>query len=324
MQNTGPDRQSDKTLHVAVAAILNSRGQVLISLRPDHVHQGGLWEFPGGKLEPGESVQDALQREIHEELDITIVHQRPLIRIPYRYPDRSVLLDVWTVDVYEGEPHGKEGQPVKWVAIEDLCDARFPAANQPIVRALQLPSKYLITPEPTLRADDFVEHLQACLDTGIRLVQLRAKNMGRDDYCVLARRAIVLCHEYGAKILLNTDTDLVQSLGADGVHLTSQCMQCTQERPLPQGYLVAASCHSLDEMRTAQQAGADFAMLSPVLPTATHPDASPLGWPAFSQSVNQVALPVYALGGMKASHFDTAIAHGAQGIAAIRALWDDV
>ena len=320
-QNTGPDRQ---VLHVAVAAIVNNQGQVLVSLRPDHVHQGGLWEFPGGKLESGESVQDALQREIHEELGISVEQQRPLIRIPHHYPDRSVLLDVWKVDAFHGEPHGKEGQPIEWVAIDSLADENFPAANRPIIRALQLPAKYLITPEPTLPADGFEEHLQACLDKGIRLVQLRAKALDRENYCALARRVIELCHAYGAKILLNSDADLVQTLGADGLHLTSQRLHQTRERPLPQAYLLAASCHTLDELRVAQQAGADFAMLSPVLPTASHPDASPLGWPAFSQSVDQVAIPVYALGGMQPAHCDTAIAHGAQGIAAIRALWDDV
>jgi len=247
-----------------------------------------------------------------------------LIRIPYQYPDRSVLLDVWKVDAFHGEPHGKEGQPVEWVAVDRLGDKNFPAANRPIIRALQLPSKYLITPEPTLPAEDFVEQLQACLDKGIRLVQLRAKNLDKDEYGALARQAIALCHEYGAKILLNTDAGLVQALGADGLHLTSQRLQQTRERPLPQAYLLAASCHTLDELHAAQQAGVDFAMLSPVLPTASHPDASPLGWPAFSQSIDQVAMPVYALGGMQPAHCDTAIAHGAQGIAAIRALWVDV
>jgi len=320
MQNTGPDG----VLHVAVAAIVNTSGQVLVSQRPQHVHQGGLWEFPGGKIESGESVQEALQREIHEELGISIVHQRPLIRIPFRYPDRSVLLDVWVVDTYQGEPHGKEGQPIKWVAIDSLRGEHFPAANQPIISALQLPSKYLITPEPTPDDESFVKHLQACLDKGVRLVQLRAKNLNKNNYHALARQVIGLCHEYGAKILLNTEADLVQALGADGLHLTSQRLQQTRERPLPADYLVAASCHTLEELSAAQRAGADFAMLSPVLPTASHPDANPLGWPAFSRSIDRIAMPVYALGGMKPAHCETAIAHGAQGIAAIRALWDDV
>jgi len=292
MPNTGPD----EVLHVAVAAIVNSGGQVLVSQRPEHVHQGGLWEFPGGKIESGESVQEALQREIHEELGISIVHQRPLIRVPFRYPDRSVLLDVWAVDEYQGEPHGKEGQPVKWVAVDSLRREQFPAANEPIISALQLPSKYLITPEPDPAAEGFVEHLQACLDKGVRLVQLRAKNLDEDAYRTLAREVIGLCHEYGAKILLNTEADLVQALGADGLHLTSQRLQQTRERPLPLTYLVAASCHTPDELCAAQSAGADFAMLSPVLPTASHPDANPLGWPAFAHCIDRVAMPVYALG----------------------------
>ncbi len=156
------------------------------------------------------------------------------------------------------------------------------------------------------------------------ILQLRAKNLDEDAYRTLAREVIGLCHEYSAKILLNTEADLVQALGADGLHLTSQRLQQTRERPLPAGYLVAASCHTLDELAAAQSAGADFAMLSPVLPTASHPDANPLGWPAFSHSIDRIAMPVYALGGMKPAHCETAIAHGAPGLAAIRALWDDV
>ncbi len=313
-----------ETLHVAVAAIVNDRGQVLVSLRPDHVHQGGLWEFPGGKLERGESVEEALQREIFEELGISIRQQQPLIRIAHRYPDRSVLLDVRRVTSFDGEPHGKEGQPVHWRAIDGLVDERFPAANRPIIRALQLPDRYLITPEPGLPAEDFLARLQARVEKGIRLVQLRAKNLDEGEYRALAAEAIALCHRQGAQILLNADAGLVQALGADGLHLTSAQAKQARARPLPPGYLVAASCHTRAELRAAQEMGADFAMLSPVLPTASHPDATPLGWDAFSRYVDAAALPVYALGGMQPVHCATAIAHGAQGIAAIRALWDDV
>ena len=309
-------------LHVAVAAIVNQRDEVLVSLRPDHVHQGGLWEFPGGKLEAGESVQDALRREIHEELGIEIASQQPLIRIPHQYPERAVLLDVWKVEAFGGEPHGREGQRVEWRAIDQLHDTDFPVANRPIIRALQLPEKYLITPEPV--DNDFIAHLQACLARGIRLVQLRARKLDEQRYMNLAQQAVACCHAAGAKLLLNADASLVEQLNADGVHLDSRRLQHASQRPLPDNLLVAASCHSRQELDKAQQIGADFALLSPVLATASHPDASPLGWEAFAESVAQVALPVYALGGMQPAHCETAIAHGAQGIAAIRALWDDV
>ena len=308
-------------LHVAVAAIVNERNEVLVSLRPDHVHQGGLWECPGGKLEANETVQDALQREIHEELGVDIVRQRPLIRIPHHYPEQSVLLDVWLVEDFTGQPHGREGQPVEWRAIDQLRNTDFPVANRPIIRALQLPEKYLITPEP---ADDFIAHLQACLDNGIRLVQLRARKLDEQGYIDLARQAAACCHAVGAKLLINADPGLVAQVNADGVHLDSRRLQHTDQRPLPEHLLVAASCHTRQELDRAQQIGADFALLSPVLATASHPEASPLGWEAFADCVAQVALPVYALGGMQPAHCDTAIAHGAQGIAAIRALWDAV
>jgi len=308
-------------LHVAVAAIVNEQDEVLVSLRPDHVHQGGLWEFPGGKLEANETVQDALQREIHEELGIGIVRQRPLIQVPHHYPEQNVLLDVWKVESFTGQPHGREGQPVEWRAIEALRDADFPLANRPVIRALQLPEKYLITPEP---ADDFIAHLQVCLDNGIRLVQLRAKELDTQGYISLAQQAAARCHAVGAKLLLNADPGLVAQVNADGVHLDSRRLQQTDRRPLSEGLLVAASCHTREELDRAQQIGADFALLSPVLPTASHPGTPALGWEAFADCVAQVALPVYALGGMQPAHCAAAITNGAQGIAAIRALWDAV
>jgi 8-oxo-dGTP diphosphatase len=127
-------------LHVAVGVIRNAAGQILISRRHRHSHQGGLWEFPGGKVETGESVTAALQRELREELDIEIRHPRALLEIAHDYHDKSVLLDVWLIDEFRGEPRGCEGQPLAWCAPERLSDHAFPAANVPIVEAcLTLP-----------------------------------------------------------------------------------------------------------------------------------------------------------------------------------------
>jgi len=192
MRNTAAECVAAPVTHVAVAAIVNERQQVLVSLRPEHVHQGGLWEFPGGKLEAGESVQAALKREIHEELGVSVTRARPLIRIPHRYPDKAVLLDVWRVDAFQGDPHGREGQVVEWLPIDALAARAFPAANRPIIRALQLPLEYLITPEPDGGAEPFLQQLCCSLETGVRLVQLRAKSLSPDAYEALARQAIEL------------------------------------------------------------------------------------------------------------------------------------
>ncbi|MCO6414230.1 MAG: Nudix family hydrolase [Thiogranum sp.] len=321
-RNTAAESVPDGYVQVAVAAIVNDRHEVLISLRPDHVHQGGLWEFPGGKLETGEAVPDALRREIHEELGIVVHDMQPLIRIPHRYSDKAVLLDVWTVNAFEGTAHGQEGQRIEWVSVADLRERDFPEANKAIIHALQLPAEYLITPEPGADENRFLDQLCLALQSGTRLVQLRAKSHNEQQYITLARQAVALCHDFNARILLNADPTLVAALGADGVHLSAHRLRQCRRRPLGEEFWIAASCHGPEELDQAQRMGADFAVLSPVRATASHPQAETLGWPRFASWVDGCAIPVYALGGMTRSDADIARHHGAQGIAAIRALWE--
>jgi len=125
------------SVHVAVAVIVNSNKEVLLALRHIHQHQGGLWEFPGGKVETDESVFDALVRETREELAVTIITAKPLIRIAHDYSDKSVLLEVWTVSEFSGTPQGQEGQRLRWCCITDLVEDDFPAANVAIINALK-------------------------------------------------------------------------------------------------------------------------------------------------------------------------------------------
>jgi 8-oxo-dGTP diphosphatase len=125
-----------KRIHVAAGVIQNADGLILIAKRPDHLHQGGLWEFPGGKLEPGESVEAALKRELTEELSITILNAEPLLVLEHNYSDKLVLLDVWLVDSFDGKPLGNEGQEVRWVRPSDLKSYEFPQANIPILEKL--------------------------------------------------------------------------------------------------------------------------------------------------------------------------------------------
>jgi len=323
MPSTGAEEGGPAPLHVAVAAIIDAEKRVLVSLRPDHVHQGGFWEFPGGKLDPGETVEQALARELHEELGIEVGSAHPLIRIPHVYPDRHVLLDVWRIETFSGEIHGREGQRVEWAAIDELDEREFPLANRPIIQALQLPSVYLITPDPaSLSADAFLQKLQQCLARGIRMVQLRAPSLGEGEYAELASRVLPLCHASGALLILNSAPELVEKLGADGVHLTSKRLQAFKVRPLPGHYKVLASCHDPDQLGQAAAMGADAVVLSPVQATASHPDTVPIGWENFSAWVNHCPVPVYALGGMRKADLAQAQRCGGQGISAIRALWD--
>jgi 8-oxo-dGTP diphosphatase len=306
---------------VVAAAIVNAEGKLLITRRPEHVHQGGLWEFPGGKLEAGESVWEGLKRELQEEVGIEVHEARPLIRLRHDYPDKSVLLDVWRVEAFTGQAHGAEGQAFVWVSVDDLHHYNFPAANIPIMTALRLPSKYLITPDPGDDWDTFLLALGRSIHAGVSLVQLRAKSLSQDAYADLAQRALAVCRDRGAQLLLNADPALVEEVGAQGVQLTGSRLRALEARPLSRDYWVCASCHTLDDLRHAQAIEADFAMLSPVKATASHPDDEPLGWERFSAMIGQVPFPVYALGGMTATMVAEAQNRGAQGVAAIRALW---
>jgi 8-oxo-dGTP diphosphatase len=308
-------------VHVAAAAVFDARGRVLIAKRPAHVHQGGLWEFPGGKLEHGESSWQALERELLEETGVRPGTARRLIQVRHEYPDKSVLLDVWRVDAYAGVPQGREGQPLEWVAPDDLRQFAFPAANIPIIQALQLPDRYLVTPEPDSDTSRFLEKLGNAIERGIKLVQLRAKKQTEENYRRLAVAAAALCRAANVRLLLNCAPHLVPDLGAAGVHLTGPRLMALGQRPLDSGYLVAASCHKHEEVLHAGRLGVDFIVVSPVRQTASHPGSPATGMQGLRSLCESAVMPVYALGGMQESDIETVWECGAQGIAAIRGLW---
>lgn len=312
-----------KFLHVAVGVVKNAEGQILISLRDESLHQGGLWEFPGGKIEAGETAGQALARELKEELAITVTAATPLITVRHHYPDLAVQLHVFLVTHFSGDAKSCEGQPFKWVNPAELANHAFPAANQPIITAARLPPYYAIlddTDESLL-----LINLQKILGRGIKLIQLRLKTLPPEKIKIFIEQAYPLCRQHGASLLMNSAVKNAGDFAVDGVHLTSRDLMSLARRPaLPRGVpehalWVAASCHNLRELQHAQAMGVDFAVLAPVLATQTHPETAPLGWGQFTQLVSQVNLPVYALGGLSDSSLAMARQAGAQGIAAIRA-----
>ena len=314
-------------MQVAVAVIRNAAGEVLLAQRAAHKFQGGLWEFPGGKLEPGEDVDAALKRECCEELGVEVLAWEPLITLTHHYPELSVVLHVAVVTDYRGEPQGLEGQPLTWAGAEALGDVDFPAANRSIVAALQLPSRYVITPADA-SPQSLLAGLQATLAAGDgSLVQLRAPRLPQAQLLSLAKRMLPICHAAGARLLVNTDPASAMSVGADGVHLSESMLrrlaQAGRPRPVPEERLLAASVHDVEGLSLAQQLGCDFVVLSPLAATASHPSAKPLGWTVFADWVRQAGQPVYALGGMRLEDVEKAKAAGAQGIAGISGLWQD-
>jgi 8-oxo-dGTP diphosphatase len=306
---------------VAAGVLAGADGKILVARRFDDAHQGGLWEFPGGKLESGEDTTTGLARELAEEIGITLDSARPLIRVHHDYADRDVLLDVWRVTGWQGEVHGREGQELQWLDVDALAALPMPAADVPVVTALRLPDSYLVTPSPGKNVENFLTALSASIDTGVKLVALRAKELPSPEYLSLCRQAVDVCHAGGAHLLINTDPGLLDASGADGVHLDSGRLMAARSRPVPAGAWLAASCHDASELDQAARVGVDFAVLSPVGATRSHPQAVPMGWPRFRQLVERVNLPVFALGGMAPEHMSAAWENGGQGIAAVRALW---
>lgn len=309
-------------IHVAVGVICRA-DKVLIARRPDHAHQGGLLEFPGGKVEPGESVQEALVREVFEEtgLHLPTAELQPVIQIRHDYGDKQVLLDVWSAVGISGEPEGREGQTVGWMSLEALQDNDFPAANRPIIRALKLPATYAITgPVESLSAG--LQRLESQLQLHRpQLVLLRAPGLPTEAYSELAEAAQGLCKQYGSKLMLHGRSDLASRLPVAGLHLPWSQAQELSARPVSEAQWLAVSCHTAAEVAHATAIGADFVTLSPVQPTATHPGADVLGWQAFREITGHSAVPVYALGGLGESELGQARQCGAQGVAGIRFWW---
>ncbi|MDP7536746.1 MAG: Nudix family hydrolase [Methylococcales bacterium] len=305
---------SNDVLQVAVGVVTNARGEVLIAYRPESVHQGDRWEFPGGKLELGETAEGALIRELKEELGLTVKDARPLIVINHQYSDLRVKLWVWNVDAFIGPVCSNEGQVIRWVPVEALKHYAFPAANSAIVNAVQLPSQYAIV------GDDSLISLQRTLprlvENNVKLIQLRTKLVDATDLQELLEYATFICNKNQVILMVNSALR-VGDFPIANLHLTSKDLMVLDQRPEVEGW-VGASCHNRAELQQAEAIGVDFVVLAPVKSTATHPKAKPLGWLYFQELVAQVNIPVYALGGMMDSDLTSVYECGGQGVAGIR------
>ena len=306
-------------VRVAVGVIQDPQGRILIARRPEHVHQGGLWEFPGGKVDEGETLADALARELAEELSIEVRASEPLIDIRHDYPDKSVLLQVCRVTDFSGAARGNEGQPVRWVEPAALPDYRFPEANRPILHAIRLPQQILIT-GPADSEADWWQRLERALTNGHAWVHLRAPELSADAYRARALQAHALCARFGATLIAHGPEDrCLSALG--GWHMNTEALRHCERRPSGLLGWWGASCHTPEELEQAVRLGVDYVFLSPVQATRSHPDTEPLGWARFAEWVTGVPLPVYALGGVGPEALPRAKAAGAQGIAGIRYDW---
>lgn len=303
---------------VAAGCLVDGDGRVLIAQRPHGKIAAGQWEFPGGKIEAGETARAALVRELEEELGVTVRVARPLIKVVHAYRERTVELDCWLASAWDGDPQGREQQAFAWVRLDEIDDYPILAADGPILSALRLPAHYVFTPPDIGEAA-----LLARLPQLPRCALLRLRLPALDDaaYAALAGRVLAAADKAGTalRVVLDRDPDMVGRLGAAGWHADSGRLAALSTRPA--GPLCLASAHSPAELARARELGFDAAVLGPVRSTPTHPAAGGLGEltaAAWTQAAN---LPVYWLGGLGPRDLDTVQAHYAQGVAAIRAYW---
>lgn len=312
-----------KRVHVVAGVIRDVRGRILLARRTLGRDLAGCWEFPGGKVEAGETPQQALRRELQEELGIEAVVGSPIIAVPQHAP-KALTLDVYEIKSYRNAPRGLDGQALAWAPREKLAQYRMPPADGPVVAALLQPDRLLITPEP----DDAGGWLQSLQDAvtrhGIHRVQLRAPLFAAaqpDAWRALAERAIALMRERDIEAWINGDATLAREFGI-GLHLRSSQLASTGNDFSE--LRVAASCHSAAQLEAAASLGCAFALLGPVRETRSHPGVAGIGWEAFRELRAHVpALAVYALGGLAVGDVAEARRHGAQGVAAISGLWSD-
>lgn len=313
----------DSAVHVVAGVIADARGRILLARRTRGRDLAGLWEFPGGKVEPGETPQQALQRELQEELGIDARIGEPLICVPQHYPHKRIRLDVRRVAGWNGPMKALDGQALAWVPPHRLRSYAMPPADRPVVAALLDPDRCLVTPTPGAGAaadGAWLAAVQRAVRGGVRLVQFRAPGLEPHRWRRLMRMAIDRCRDCDVQWLVNGDADAARELDI-GLHLPSRQLLALSSRPLPSEQPVAASCHSVAELRHAAAIGCDWTVVGPLRATATHPGVAGIGWQAFERLREQADLPIHAIGGMTTDDIAEARSHGAQGIAAIRALW---
>jgi len=304
---------------VVAAVIQRPDGSFLLGQRPEGKVYAGYWEFPGGKVEPGEPLALALARELREELGIDVERAYPWIVQRFVYPHAHVQLHFHRVVQWRGEPHPHEDQALAWTSIDDLRVAPILPANGPVLAALALPTALAITCAAEMGTSIQLDRLDAALAAGLRLLMIRERQLPDAQWFPFAEAVLARARIHGARVIINDTTERMARLGAQARHLTSAQLLAADRRP--EAALCGASCHDAAQLARAQALRLDYAIVGPVLPTPSHPGAAGIGWEAFARLVAGCTLPVFAIGGMQPRHMERAWESGAHGIAMMRAPW---
>jgi 8-oxo-dGTP diphosphatase len=302
---TAPEK---KVIEVAAGVLERPDGAFLLAQRPAGKVYAGYWEFPGGKIEPGEPAAAALARELHEELGIDIAEAYPWFTRVFTYPHGTVRLQFFRVHDWKGEPHPRENQAIAWQRFDTPMVSPMLPANAPVLASLALPVEYAVTDAATRGIPEMLSALERRLRQGLRLIQVREPGLAPDQRQIFTRQVLELAHRYRGKVLTKAPFP-----GADGLHVTAAELLGLTGKPAD---FVAASCHTREELERAMTLGLDFAVLGPVK------DKAPaLGWDRFAEITRGATLPVFAIGGLTGADLLRARRAGAHGVAMIRGAW---
>ncbi|MBL8472095.1 MAG: Nudix family hydrolase [Rhodocyclaceae bacterium] len=306
-----------KLVDVAAAVILRPDGSFLLGQRAPGTFYPGYWEFPGGKVEPGETPRAALIRELDEELGLEVLAVWPWLMRTHRYEHAHVRLHFFRVPEWRGTPSDRVHAQLVWTTASAPGVEPMLPANGPVFAALRLPAFMAVTQAASIGMEAQLAALERLLARGPALIQVREAALAPAQRAEFAAAALAIARAAGSPLVINADIDLARAIGADGVHLTAAGLAATGTRP--PFALVGASCHGREELLRAAELGLDYAVLGSVQSTVTHPDRAPLGWDEFARLAAELPLPVFAIGGMRQADLASAQEHGAHGIAAIRA-----
>lgn len=306
-------------VEVAVGVLIRPDGCFLLASRPAGKPYAGYWEFPGGKLEAGETVAQALARELHEELGITIGATHPWVTLIHDYPHALVRLHFHRVFEWQGEFESREGQHFGFFSLGERPDGPLLPATIPVLKWFALPPVMAISAAADMGVELWLAALERALAGGLRLLVLREPGWGDEQVAELLEAVLPRAHAASARVLVSSRHGEALWARADGVQLTSRDLACLAARPAVA--LVGAALHSRDEIDRAAQLACDFAVLGQVAPSASHPGAAGIGWTGFARLVDAAPLPVYALGGLTAADLAAAQTAGAHGVALRSAAW---
>jgi 8-oxo-dGTP diphosphatase len=304
-----------KLTEVAAAVIERPDGTFLLAQRPEGKAYPGYWEFPGGKIEPGEDARAALIRELREELGIEVRASTPWITRVYAYTHATVRLHFFKVTAWDGAPQPLEDQAIRWQRVAAPDVAPMLPANAPVLAALALPSIMVVSNCAELGVDAWIQKLAALAMEEKLLVQIREKACNFQQVQHILSRALTRAEPFGSRIVVNSDCGAYPQ--CRGVHLTAKALMAATARP--EAALLGASCHDERELDHAERIGVDYAVVGPVKATASHPGVTPLGWERFAELARDRPMPVFAIGGLKRADLAEARRHGAHGVALLSA-----